>query len=359
MSELDGLREEIDAIDRQLVKLLNERAQVVIEVGKYKKREKDAPPIYAPDRERMVLDKIKAQNQGPLPDKCLLAIWRELMSGSFFLERPLRIAFLGPEGSFSHVAARKKFGLSVAYEPVADIAGVFHEITHEHCDLGIVPVENAIAGGIIETLDSLLDTSVYICAEMLMAIHHNLMAKCAFDEIQKVYSKPEVFTQCRQWISTTMPTIHMIPAPSTADAARRAAEEPNAAAIGADLAAELYNLPLLYENIEDTANNVTRFLVIGREPSRPTGNDKTTLVFNTAHKVGALVDVLQGFRYNNVNLTNIDSRPSRKRDMEYAFFVECQGHQSDANVAQAIAEARRHCLQLSVLGSYPRGTDIL
>ena len=197
MDQLEKYRSQIDQIDEQLVKLLNDRARVVVEVGKYKQREKNAPPIYAPDRERAVFDKVKAHNTGPLPDRCLLAIWRELMSGSFFLERPLRIAFLGPEGSFSHAAAALKFGQSVEYEPLADIRSVFDEITREHCDLGLVPVENAIAGGIIETLDALMDSSVIVCGEMLMAVHHNLLANCPLEEVEHIYSKPEVFAQCR------------------------------------------------------------------------------------------------------------------------------------------------------------------
>ena len=359
MGELEQLRGRIDELDKQLVALLNERAKIVIEVGRYKKREKDAPPVYAPDRERAVLDKVKQNNGGPLPDKCLLAVYRELMSGSFFLERPLRIAYLGPAGSFSHAAACAKFGQSVEYEPLSDIRAVFDEITREHCDLGVVPVENAIAGGIIETLDSLIDSSVLICGEMMMAIHHNLLANCKLEELEMVYSKPEAFAQCRQWMSATLPEVHAIPTASTAHAARKAAGETHAGAIGSELAGELYGLKLVCENVEDIANNVTRFLVIGREAARPMGDDKTTLVFNTAHKAGALVDVLQAFRYNGVNLTNIESRPSRKREMEYAFFVECQGHQQEPNVSRAIEEVQRHCLGLSVLGSYPRATEVV
>jgi len=359
MDKLAELRLKIDKLDEEIVHLLNERAKVVIEVGKVKQTAKNAPPIYAPDRERAVLEKVKANNQGPLPDRCLTAMYRELMSGSFFLERPLRIAYLGPEGSFSHNAAMLKFGQCVEYEPVTDIRGVFDEISHQHCDLGIVPVENSIAGGIIETLDSLIDSNVAICAEVLLAIHHNLLANCRLDEIQKIYSKPEVFAQCRNWISTTLPQAEMAPIGSTALAAQQAAGEKNASAIGSAVAAELYGLKIVCENIEDFANNVTRFFVIGRESARPTGNDKTSLVFSTAHKAGALVDVLQVLRDKNINLTNIESRPSKKRQMEYYFFTDCQGHYTDSKIAQAIEEMKKYCLQLSVLGSYPRATEIL
>ena len=281
------------------------------------------------------------------------------MSGSFFLERPLRIACLGPEGSFSHAAACHKFGQSVEYEPLADIWAVFDEIGRQHCDYGVVPVENAIAGGVLETLDLLIESNVLVVAEMQMAVHHNLLANCPLEKIKKIYSKPEAFAQCRQWLSATLPNIQTMPSASTARAAQQAATEDNAAAIGSRLAGELYELQIICENIEDITDNITRFLIIGREPVKPTGNDKTTLIFHTAHKAGALVDVLQAFRYNNVNLTNIESRPSRKRQREFAFFVECQGHQQDTNVAQAIIEVKRHCLGLSVIGSYPMSTEIL
>jgi len=359
MCDLDKLRDKIDQIDQQLVTLLNERAKVVIEVGKVKRQSKSAPPVYSPDRERIVLDKIKSHNKGPLPDKTLIAIYRELMSGSFLLERPLRIAYLGPNGSFSHTAAIMKFGQSVEYEPQPDIRGVFEEIAREHCDLGVVPVENTIAGGIIETLDSLIETSVSICAEVLLAIHHNLLAKCKLEEIKRIYSKPEVFSQCRNWLASTLPNADIVQSASTAVAAQRVTEEPYAAAIGSKLAAELYDLKLVCENIEDCTNNVTRFFVIGKESARRTGDDKTAMVFSTADKAGALVDVLQAFRQYQVNLTNIESRPSRKRQKEYYFFADGQGHQNDDNVVKAVQAARKHCLQLTVLGSFPRATEVL
>ena len=359
MKNLEQLRVQIDQIDEELVKLLNERAKIVVDVGQIKKSDKNAPPIYAPDRERRVLEKVKAANKGPLPDRTLTAIYRELMSGSFYLERPLRIAYLGPEGSFSHNAAMLKFGQSVEYEPLTHIKNVFEEIDKNHCDLGIVPIENSIAGGIIETLDALVDSSVIICAEVVLTIHHNLLANCAQEDINNIYSKPEVFTQCRDWLTATMPAIETVPTTSSAEAAQIAAKTENAAAIGSTIAADLYDLKIVCENIEDIVNNTTRFLVIGREAARPSGNDKTSLIFSTAHKTGALVDVLKAFRDNDVNLTNIESRPSRKRQREYYFFVDCQGHQEEESTQKALTESRKHCLQLSVLGSYPCATEIL
>ncbi|MHC4086919.1 MAG: prephenate dehydratase [Planctomycetota bacterium] len=308
---LDELRKRIDELDHQLVQLLNERARVVIDIGKLK--DKTGKAVYAPDREKEVLARIAEANKGPLPNKCLVAIWRELMSGSFVLERPLRIGFLGPNGSFSHTAAMLKFGQSVEYEALTDITSIFDEVSKGHCDLGLAPIENTTGGGVIETLDALIESDVKVCAEVLMAIHHNLLGNCSLEKIEKIYSKPEVFAQCRNWLSATFKEAQTVPVASTAKAAQLASEETNSAAIGSRVAAELYGLRIICENIEDIANNVTRFLVISQEDSRPTGEDKTAILFSTAHKAGALADVLEVFKRYNINLTNIESRPSKKR----------------------------------------------
>jgi len=354
---LEDLRKKIDELDHQLVKLLNERARVVVEIGKLKN--KTDKPVYAPDREKDVFTRITEANEGPLPDKCLVAIWRELMSGSFVLERPLRIGYLGPGGSFSHTAAMLKFGQSVEYEPLADITSVFNEVSKGHCDLGLAPVENTMGGGVIETLDALIDSDVKICAEVQMAIHHNLLGNCSLEEVEKIYSKPEVFAQCRNWLSATFKEAKTIPVASTAKAAQMVANEPNTAAIGSSVAAELYGLRTICENIEDIANNVTRFLVISREDAKPTGEDKTAVLFSTAHKAGALADVLEVFKKYDINLTNIESRPSRKRQWEYYFFVNFLGHRTEKYIQEGLEESRKHCLQLSILGSFPRATDLL
>ncbi|MHC4742324.1 MAG: prephenate dehydratase [Planctomycetota bacterium] len=354
---LDDLRNKIDDLDCRLVELLNERAQVVVEIGKLK--DKTAKPVYAPDREKQVFEKIAAANKGPLPDKCLMAIWRELMSGSFVLERPLRIGYLGPQGSFSHAAAMRKFGQSVEYEPVTDIGSIFDEVSKGHCNLGLAPVENTMGGGVIETLDAMIDSDVKVCAEILMAIHHNLMANCSLEDIEKIYSKPEVFAQCRGWLSSTFKDAQTIAVASTARAAQMAAEEPNTAAIGSTAAAELYGLGIVCENVEDVANNVTRFLIIGKEDAKATGDDKTAILFSTSHKAGALSDVLDVFKQHEINLTNIESRPSRKREWEYYFFMDFLGHRTDDRVQNGLKEARNHCLQLSILGSFPRATELL
>ena len=354
---LEPLRTQIDALDERIVELLNERARIVVQIGKVKQQHNS--PIYAPDRERRVLDKVRRLNQGPLPDRCLEAVYRELMSGSFALEKPLRIGFLGPAGSFSHSASVMKFGSSVDYVPLSDIPGVFEEVVRGHTDYGLVPVENSLHGGVIDTLDAFLSSSAKICAEVLMTVHHNLMSKAPWDQVRTIYSKPEVFAQCRRWLSTVAKDRDVQPAASTSKAAEMAGQQPGIAAIGSALAGELYGLHVLFENIEDNPDTVTRFFVIGREAARRTGEDKTAIMFTTAHKPGALAEVLDVFKENGINLTDIEKRPSKKVYWEYYFFIDAQGHADDPAMACAIEQARQHCLQLTVLGSYPRAAEVL
>jgi chorismate mutase / prephenate dehydratase len=354
---LDELRKRIDGLDEKIVRLLNERANIVVEVGKLKQQSNE--PIYAPDREKAVLEKIRRLNEGPLPHRCLEAVYRELMSGSFVLEKPLRIGFLGPEGTFSHAAAVRKFGSSVEYVPLSDIPAVFEEVVRGHADYGLVPVENSIGGGIVDTLDAFLSSSARICAEVLITIHHNLMAREPWDHIKRIYSKPEVFTQCRKWLAATAKDRDIQPAASTSKAAELAATEPGTAAIGSTIAGEIHGLKLLFENIEDNPDNVTRFFIISREVARRSGDDKTAIMFTTAHKPGALAEVLDVFKENGINLTDIEKRPSKKVNWEYYFFIDAQGHADDTAMKKALAEAKQHCLQLTVLGSYPRATEVL
>lgn len=355
--KLEAFRLKIDELDAEIVQLLNRRAEVVVEIGKIKQQTN--APIYAPDREKAVLTKLRQLNQGPLPDRCLEAVYRELMSGSFALERPLRIGYLGPTGSFSHAAVVRKFGSSVEYFPLGDIAAVFQEVVRGHIDYGLVPVENSIHGGVIDTLDSFLHSSSRICAEVLINIHHNLMARQPWEKITQIYSKPEVFSQCRNWLSAVGKDRSLTAVASSSKAAELAAQEEGVAAIGSSLAGEFYNLHTLFENIEDNPDNITRFFVIGRETARRTGDDKTAIMFTTAHKPGALAEVLDVFKESGINLTDIEKRPSQKVNWEYYFFIDAQGHVDDANMQQAIKLAGHHCLQLTVLGSYPRATDVL
>jgi len=353
--DLSDLRQSIDELDKKIVDLLSQRARVVVQVGQAKRA--DGTPAYAPDREQAVLQRVGELNKGPLPQRTVKAIYRELMSGSFALEKPLRIGYLGPEGSFSHLAATKKFGASVEYVPLADIRAVFDEVGRGHCDLGIAPIENSIGGGVLETMDSFIGAQVHICGEVLLDIHHNLLANCASEEIRVIASKPEVFAQCRNWLSSTFTDVQLLPVASTARAAEMAASEKGMAAIGSTLAADLYDLKMVFTNIEDTASNVTRFFVISAEPAKRTGSDKTSLLFTTAHQSGALVKVLNVLAKYGINLTNIDTRPSKRRNWEYYFFVDAEGHCEDEHFAKAIAEARQHCGDLHVLGSFPRAAE--
>jgi chorismate mutase/prephenate dehydratase len=354
---LEKLRVQIDAFDEQLVSLLNARAKIVVEIGKIKHA--SGTPVYAPDREKAVLEKVRRLNNGPLADRCLEAVYREVMSGSFALEKPLRIGFLGPEGTFSHAAAARKFGSSVEYVPLSAIPAVFEEVVRGHVDYGLVPVENSIGGGIVDTLDAFVNSSAKICAEVLITIHHNLMANQPWEKITRICSKAEVFSQCRNWLSATARGREQSPVESTTKAAEMSRDIPGVAAIGSRQAAELYGLHVLFENIEDNPDNVTRFFVIGREAARRSGDDKTAVMFTTAHKPGALAEVLDVFKETGINLTDIEKRPSQKVNWEYYFFIDAQGHTDDAAMKRALEEAKRHCLQLTVLGSYPRATEVL
>jgi chorismate mutase/prephenate dehydratase len=281
------------------------------------------------------------------------------MSGSFALERGLSVAFLGPEGSFSHMAATRHFGSSVTFSDIRSIDAVFEEVAKRHVNYGLVPYENSIGGGITDTLVAFQSNDVKIYSEAMIEISHCLLTNCEPDEIEKIYSKPQIFEQCHRWLADRYPQAQLIPTASSAAAVRQASQESRAAAIGSELAGEIYGVGRLYEKIQDHPNNITRFLVIGTESALPTGQDKTTLMFVTAHKPGALVDVLTVFRDRDINLSHIDKRPSGRENWEYTFFIDCEAHQDEASMRAAIEDAKSHCLSLKVLGSYPQATRVL
>jgi len=355
--QLEGLRKRIDELDRKLIDTLCERARVVVEIGRHKQA--TGIPIYAPHRESDVLRRVIEANPGPLSARTVEAIYRELMSGSFQLELPLRVGFLGPAGSFSHVAAVRHFGSSVEHDDLHEIDHVFEEVAAGRCHYGLVPYENSIGGGITDTLDAFQQHEVSIYAEALIEVSQTLLGNCKPNEIEKIYSKPQVFSQCRRWLSAHYPDAEQVPMASSAAAVKQAADEPHAAAIGSELAGEIYGVKPLFENIQDKSNNITRFLVIGREQTQPSGDDKTSIMFVTAHKPGALVDVLGVFRDAGINLSHIDKRPSGRMNWEYTFFVDCEGHRTDQPMIAAIDEAKAHCVSLKVLGSYPRAQRVL
>jgi len=355
--DLDALRRRIDELDSDLIRILSERANVVEEVGRVKRT--DGTPVYAPHRERAVLDRIREANPGPLSNRTLEAIWRELMSGSFRLEQGLRIAFLGPPGSFSHLAANRHFGHSVDEVETPDIDTVFKEVIAGTAHYGLVPWENSIVGGITDTLDAFAEYDVNVCAESLVEVSHCLIANCRREEVMRVASKPQVLSQCRKWLQTHLPGVEQCPTASSATAVQQAAGDRTTAAIGSRLAASIYQVNVIAERVGDKPDNITRFLVIGRQRPEPTGTDRTSIMFVTKHAPGALVDVLAAFRDAEVNLSHIDKRPSGRVNWEYTFFVDADAHRDDEPLQIALRQAEPHCVLLRVLGSYPRAETVL
>ncbi|MCX5647607.1 MAG: prephenate dehydratase [Planctomycetota bacterium] len=352
---LEAIRKKIDEIDLDLVRLMNERARLAVEIGCLK-REAGQNAAYAPEREREVLERVASASAGPLREATLRAIWKELMSGSLALEMPAKVMYLGPEGSFSHLAALEKFGRSVDLAAVRDIASVFDGVSRGLADYGLVPVENTTGGAVRDTMECFLGVQgpVKICAEMAMPVHQNLLGKTAdLAKVLKVYSKPQVFDQCRGWLSQNLAHADQVAVDSTAEAALLAAKVRGTAAIASAMAAELYGLAVLAPAIEDNPQNQTRFLVLGRENPKPTGRDKSCLLFSTAHKAGALVEVLDIFRRHGVNMTKIESHPAPGKSWEYYFFVDIEGHGDDEPVREALEEAKAHTRELRVLGSFP------
>ena len=352
--EIERLRRRIDEIDQKLVALLNERTRAALEIGHRKQAEGEEP--YVPAREREVLEKVLAANRGPLSRSALLAIYREIMSAALSMEKRIAIAYLGPQATFTHMAARSRFGENVTYRPFESIAEVFAAVEKGRADYGVVPIENSIEGAVSHTLDEFVDTELKICAEIYLPISHHLLTRDPSREVVKIYSNPQVFGQCRRWLLEHMPGVELIPVSSTARAAELAAREPGSAAIASRLAGELYGLKILEENIQDELGNTTRFLVIGRKISGPSGRDKTSILFGVKDKVGALYEALGPFKRYNINMTKIESRPNRSKAWEYFFFVDIEGHANDESVQKALREMRSHCTILKVLGSYPKGS---
>lgn len=347
------LRKKIDNIDKKITELLNLRAKVTVDVAKVK--QKSGTSIYSPEREREVLRRLASSNKGPLSKKSLESIYREIMSASLALEKPLKIAYMGPEASFSHLAALKRFGSQVEYVACSGIPDVFAEVEKENADYGVVPIENSIEGAVTHTLDMFMDSDLRICAEVSLDVAHNLLANCPKSKIKRVYSNPQVFGQCRIWLQENLPYAEQIEVSSTTRAAQIASSEKNSASIASLLAAKVYKLKVIASDIEDSAHNITRFLVIGKNEAGVTGNDKTSILFSVKDKVGALHEMLVPFKKNGLNLTKIESRPSKKKAWDYYFFVDLEGHQQDVRLKRALAELEGKCNFLKILGSYPIG----
>jgi len=349
---LDELRRRIDELDRKIVKLINDRARVVSEIGRLKASA--SQDVYNATREQAVYDNVLGANKGPLCEEAVRAIYREIMSGCIRVEKPLKVAYLGPAGTFTHWAARSKFGDSVAYAPVSSMDEVFDEVERGRADYGVVPVENSTEGGIRATLARFLDTPLKACAEIAREIHHCLLARCALGEVRKVYSRGTVFMQTRRWLHENLPGVELVEVASTSHAAELAAQEQGAAAIGHEDLARTSGLQVLASNIEDLAHNVTRFFVLGRSISPPTGNDKTALLCSVKDKVGALHDMLGSFKEHKINLTKIESFPSPTTAWQYYFFIDCLGHPEDDKLGRALAELEKECQTLKILGAFPR-----
>ncbi len=354
---LSNIRKQIDALDDRLLGLLNERADLVHEVGLVKRAE--GTEIYAPEREEQVLRSLVEKNAklgGRLPEKAIRAIYCEIMSASLALEKDLTIAYFGPESTNTHQAARSKFGASVKYVPQVSIGDVFDVVARGSADYGVVPIENSTEGAVNHTLDMFMESELRICAQILLKIENHLAAKGPKGEIRRIYSHPQVFGQCRQWLRHNLPQVDLTEVSSTPRAAELASNEPNAAAIVGKMAAEVYGLTIVEPSIQDIPNNTTRFLVIGHTPSPPTGNDRTSLMFCVRDEPGALFHALEPFNRLKISMSKIESRPSKRKAWEYFFFADVDGHASEQKMEEALTQLEKHCTFVKILGTYPKTT---
>ena len=352
MSELDKLRKKIDELDLKILELLNKRTEVVLDVGKTK-QDKHLK-VYSPERERAILKRLKEKNIGPFPDGTLRLIYEEILSASLALQQPLKVSYLGPSATFTHLAAKRQFGSSADYMPESTIKEVFDSVSRDKARYGVVPIENSTEGIVNYTLDMFVDSDLKIAFEIMLPISHNLLSKTGKKaDIKKIYSHSQAKAQCRGWLESNFPGIPVIEELSTAAAAKRVSKDTSAAAVASELAASEYNLQFIEKGIEDNKTNFTRFLVIAKESVGKTGKDKTSIMFSVKDKPGALYLILRPFARHKINLTKIESRPSKRKAWEYFFFVDLEGHIDDKGVRKAINSVKKECLFFRVLGSYP------
>ncbi len=353
---LKKLREHIDKIDESLLKLLNERGRLVEGVGQQK--EKSGRGIFVPSREKSLLQRLKRLNSGPLSGQAVQDVFNEIVHACRSLQKRLKISYFGPEATFTHQAALKTFGPQVELIPARIIADVFSEVEKGRADYGVVPIENSTEGVVNHTLDMFVESNLSICAERELPIWHYLLGRESEykkkGKVRTLYSHYQALAQCRQWIEAHLPNVRIVESASTAEAAQTASQTRNAVAIASRLAADLYGLEVLESRIEDNAHNFTRFLVIGKAEPQPTGHDKTSVMFSVKDKIGALHDILVPFKRYGLNMTKIESRPTRQRAWEYIFFVDFLGHRSESRVQKALQQLERSCAFLKILGSYPR-----
>lgn len=351
MSKLKMLRKKIDHLDEEMLRLLNQRTMFAAQISQEKL--KAGLKRFAPERESEILNKLTRENKGPLKNEALKAVFSEIISSSRSIGRPLRIAYLGPRASFTHLASLQSFGSSANYIDCDNIADIFTAVEKEHADYGVVPIENSIEGAVTYTLDMFVDSALLICSEIYLEISHNLLGRYPLQKIRQVFSNPQVFGQCKAWLRNNLPKAELLMVSSTTRAACEARSHKHSAAIASLLAAKEYGLKVICRGIEDSPHNVTRFLVIGKQASLPSSHDKTSIMFSIKDKIGALHDVLVPFKKHNINLTKIESRPSRKKAWDYYFFVDLEGHYQNVNVKKALASLEKLCLFLKILGSYP------
>jgi len=350
-TELERLRASIDKIDEGILQALNERAKLARAIGTMK-----VGHAYRPEREAQVLTRIKERNPGPLSGEAVALLFREIMSACLALERPITVAYLGPKGTFSERAAQKHFGAAAEAVPAASIDEVFRAVESGGADFGIVPVENSTEGAVGRSLDLMPQTPTKVCGEVVVRIHHHLMSMSqprSFDEIRRVFSHGQSLAQCHEWLNVNVPRAERVAVSSNAEAARRAAAEPGSAAVAGETAAEHYGLAILASNIEDEPNNTTRFLILGDYEPGPSGRDKTSIILSARNRAGAVYEMLTPFATRGVSMTKFESRPSKVAIWEYLFFVDIEGHRTDANVAAALTEVEKIAGYLKVLGSYP------
>ncbi|UJF24621.1 prephenate dehydratase [Suttonella sp. R2A3] len=352
---LETLREKINALDAEILNALSARARCAQQVGEVKRvNEGEQIVFYRPERERQVLERIQMLNQGPLSDQEVARLFREIMSACLALEQPLQIAYLGPEGTFTESAALKQFGHSVCTQPKRSIGDVFKAVEHGDCHYGIVPVENSTEGMVTHTLDMFVHSSLDICGEVQLRISQNLLTFAQDPaEIERVYSHGQSIAQCRAWLNEHLPNAEQIQVSSNAEAAKLAKTDTKAAAIAGKMAAERYEMPILFTSIEDDDNNTTRFIVIGRQTIEASGKDKTTILVSSHNQPGLLFRLLEPISRHGVNMTRIESRPSRKGMWEYVFFIDLEGHRDQPNLAALFEELRGEASLFKVLGSYP------
>lgn len=356
-TNLDELRERIDNLDGDILRLISERAECAKHVAEIKTKADPDAVFYRPEREAQVLRRIMALNKGPLDSEEMARLFREIMSACLALERPIKVAYLGPEGTFTQQAALKHFGESAISLPMAAIDEVFREVEAGAANYGVVPVENSTEGVVNHTLDSFMDSSMRICGEVVLRIHQHLLIShnTRRDKVSRVYSHPQSFAQCRKWLDAHFPSAERVPVASNAEAARLVKSEWHSAAIAGDMAAKLYDLEKIAEKIEDRPDNSTRFLIIGNQDVPMSGEDKTSIVVAMRNQPGALHDLLEPFHRHQIDLTRLETRPSRTGVWNYVFFIDFKGHCEDPVVEAVLEEVRLRAAELKVLGSYPMG----